>query len=117
MQWMESDFNFKTNIPVDSAIHLSYNGPKVDLQSLEYAFSRCRTYIRYNRFSKEFNMFISSRYLLPSFADQDLPLQLGMNSRHGIFKAGLNPSPIFAIVYVYATIFTYLASHVGKLCA
>ena len=47
----------------------------------------------------------------------ELPLQLRMNSRYDTFKARSNPSLIFAIVYVYATIFTYLALHVGKLSA
>ena len=65
-------------------------------------------------FQKKLIRLFPTRY---SFVDQDLPLKLRMNSRYGIFKARFNPSLIFAIVYVYATIFTYLALHVGKLSA
>ena len=121
MQWMESDFNLKTNIRLYRLIALfafRITGPRLIYNRLTiFSIIAGLKFVITDFEKKLICLFPLVRYLSPSFPYQDLPLQLGMNSRHDIFKAGLNPSLIFAIVYVYATIFTYLVSHVGKLSA
>ena len=93
MQWMENSFNLKTNIPVlpvDSTIHLWYNVPKVDLQSLEYMFSIIAglTFV-ITHFQKKFVcLFPLVTYHLHSQI-KTFPLQLGLNCHMAFSKHAL----------------------------